>query len=166
VLNTTVTLTGSAAVALARNPRPNNAVARRAPPNQQYATGEPTVITPQPQADPDQQAYPRQVYPNQQAYPGQQAYPNQQAQRPDDGYIYPADGSTDQQIYPAPRSNRRLYETQANPQPQYRSYNDQGYAQAPQGYAQTPQGYVQAPPGYYTQPRQQYYPPRGNNYQN
>ena len=27
----------------------------------------------------------------------------QQQQRPDDGYIYPADGSSDQQVYPAPR---------------------------------------------------------------
>src|SRR5580693_3281832 len=46
VLNTTVTLTGSAAVALARNPRPNTAVARRDPQpaaqpydQQQYASG-------------------------------------------------------------------------------------------------------------------------------
>src|SRR5947199_9543839 len=53
VLNTTVTLTGSAQVALARNPRPrtNNAVARRAP-QQQYDqqqydnAGDPVVITP------------------------------------------------------------------------------------------------------------------------
>src|SRR5215813_859062 len=41
VLNTTVTLTGSAAVALARNPRPNTQLARRAPAQvydqQQYA---------------------------------------------------------------------------------------------------------------------------------
>src|ERR1700716_3799501 len=54
VLNTTVTLTGSSQVALARNPRPrtNTAVARRAPPQQteqpQYDTaGQPIVITPQ-----------------------------------------------------------------------------------------------------------------------
>src|SRR5450432_547708 len=52
VLNTTVTLTGSSQVALARNPRPrsSNAVARRAPPQQaeqpQYdtAAGQPVVI--------------------------------------------------------------------------------------------------------------------------
>jgi hypothetical protein len=147
VLNTTVTLTGSAAIALARNPRPNTQVARRAPApqvydEQQVAAGEPTVITPQ-------------VYPNQQPYQSQQPYPNQQPyqsqqqvysnqQRPDDGYIYPSDGSTDQQIYPAPRSGRRIYDAQA--QPQYRA---------------APQGYVQAPQGYYYQPRQQYYQPRG-----
>src|SRR5260221_614417 len=53
VLNTTVTLTGSAQVAMARNPRPrtNNAVARRAPQpqiDQQYdSAGDPVVITPQ-----------------------------------------------------------------------------------------------------------------------
>src|ERR1700738_4399334 len=52
VLNTTVTLTGSSQIALARNPRPrgNTAVARRAPADpyaQQYsAVGEPTVLTP------------------------------------------------------------------------------------------------------------------------
>ena len=53
VLNTTVTLTGSSQVALARNPRPrgNTAVARRAPQpqyEQQYDNaGDPVVITPQ-----------------------------------------------------------------------------------------------------------------------
>ena len=52
VLNTTVTLTGSSQVALARNPRPrgNTAVARRAPLpqyEQQYGSaGDPVVITP------------------------------------------------------------------------------------------------------------------------
>src|ERR1700731_769044 len=61
VLNTSVTLTGSAAVALARNPRPATAVARRDPnaqpygqqqaqpdEQQQYASGgQPVDITPQ-----------------------------------------------------------------------------------------------------------------------
>ena len=151
VLNTTVTLTGSAAIALARNPRPNTQVARRAPAQvydqQQVAAGEPTVITPQ--VYPGQQVYPsQQAYRNQQqADPSQQAYSNQQ--RPDDGYIYPSDGSTDQQIYPAPRTNRRLYDAQvySQAQPQPRPYANQGY--------------VQPPPGYYYQPRQQYYQPRG-----
>src|SRR5882672_395683 len=64
VLNTTVTLTGSSQVALARNPRPraNTAVARRTPAPQaepQYdAAGDPVVLTPQlqrvaPQMRPD-----------------------------------------------------------------------------------------------------------------
>src|SRR5712672_2752054 len=55
VLNTTVTLTGSSQIALARNPRPSSAtaVARRDPAQQygapQYnAAGDPVVITPQP----------------------------------------------------------------------------------------------------------------------
>ena len=164
VLNTTVTLTGSAAIALARNPRPATQVARRAPApqvydEQQVAAGEPTVITPQ--VYPGQQPYQnrQQVYANPQAYPNQQqADPSQQAysnqQRPDDGYIYPSDGSTDQQIYPAPRPGRRLDDAQATaqPQPQYR---------ASPGYVPPPPGYVQAPQGYYYQPRQQYYQPRG-----
>jgi hypothetical protein len=59
--------------------------------------------------------------------------------RPDDGYIYPADGSPDGARYPAPRGNRRLYDAQATPQQQY--YDNRGYA--PQ-YA----------------PQQQYYAPR------
>jgi hypothetical protein len=134
VLNTTVTLTGSAAVALARNPRGNTALARRQQqPEQQYAAGDPVVITPQ-----------AQVYPVQQVFPNQQVYPNQQ--RRDDGYIYPADGSTDRQIYPAPPSNRGLFDAQVYPQQQPRYTNNQGYAPAPQGYYE---------------PRQQYYRPEG-----
>jgi hypothetical protein len=147
VLNTTVTLTGSAAIALARNPR-GNALARRQgqTPDQQYAAGDPVVITPQAQVYPGQQVYSnQQVYSSQQAYPNnQQIYPNNEQiyanqRRPDDGYIYPADGSTDQQIYPAPRTGRRLFDAQVYPQQQPRT----------------------TPPGYYTQPRQQYYQPQG-----
>src|SRR5258708_9408379 len=88
VLNTTVTLTGSSQVALARNPRPrSNAVARRDP-AQQYAApqvdaaGDPVVITPQP----------RQIAPQARA----------------DGYIYPADGSSNDARYPAPPRYRRM----------------------------------------------------------
>src|SRR6476620_11822885 len=122
VLNTTVTLTGSSQVALARNPRPraNTAVARRAPLpqyEQQYdSAGDPVVITP----------------------PAQRLAP---VARADDGYIYPADGSSNEARYPAP--GRRIYDTQAYqqpaPQPQY---GNRGYAPAPQGY--------------YYQPRQTY----------
>jgi len=139
VLNTTVTLTGSAAVALARNPRPTTQVARRDPnaqpyeQQQQYAsTGQPVDITPQ------GQQY-GQPY-------GQRSYAQE---RPDDGYIYPADGSTTDQRYPAP--TRRLFGAQAYqqqyPQQQYQGYDNPAYAQ--------PQ------PGTYYQPRQQYYQPRG-----
>jgi len=143
VLNTTVTLTGSASVALARNPRsqPATAVARRdvtpqyAPqyPAPQYApqyngAGEPMDITP------------RQLPPAQ--------YAPQPQVRADDGYFYPADGSQDGARYPAPRGNRRLYDARANqPQPQpYQYYDSNGYL-------------VQsAPPGYAPRP---YYQPRG-----
>src|SRR3954452_16209894 len=91
VLNTTVTLTGSSQVALARNPRPrtNTAVARRDTGGQyapQYnGAGDPIVLTPRQQSS------------------GQYVQ-----QRADDGYIYPADGSSDRARYPAPPSNRRL----------------------------------------------------------
>jgi hypothetical protein len=127
VLNTTVTLTGSSQIALARNPRgrADTAVARRDPAQQQYdqqynGAGDPVVITPQ------------------RPQPGQYAPPVQQA---DDGYIYPADGSSDVARYPAPRSSRRLYDTQVYQQQQY--YDNRGYA-PPQVYAPQP-----------------YYPPRG-----
>jgi len=132
VLNTTVTLTGSSQIALARNP--GRAVARRDPAQldeQQYSdSGEPVVLTPRPQL-----------------LPGRQIAPQQ---RPDDGYFYPADGSPDEARYPAPRTSRRLYGAQANPQPQDQYYNNQGYAPpAPQ------QGYYQ--PRSFFQPRV-YYP--------
>jgi hypothetical protein len=149
VLNTTVTLTGSSTVALARHPHPNTAVARRAPApsddDQQDAAGEPVQLAPQ------AQTYPNQAYPNQ-AYAGpQQYYPNQQPmppQRADDGYIYPADGSSNAQIYPAPPGTRRqLYDAQAYPQPQSRYYNDPNAAPPP-----PPQGYYNQQPRYY-QPR-------------
>src|SRR3954449_1263527 len=105
VLNTTVTLTGSSQVALARNPKPRSgtAVARRdttpAYRGPQYdAAGDPVVITPQAQARAD-------------------------------GYIYPADGSSSEARYPAPRAYRRTYDAQG-----------QQYV-APQGYYAAPQGY-------------------------
>src|ERR1700687_5369333 len=89
VLNTTVTLTGSSQIALARNPRArsNTAVARRDPSEQyapQYnAAGDPIVLSPQ------------------QAAPGQYAPQTQPQVQADDGYIYAADGSSDAAHYPA-----------------------------------------------------------------
>jgi L,D-transpeptidase catalytic domain len=132
VLNATVTLTGSSQIALARNPRPraNTAVARRDPAQQygndpQYnAAGEPIQLTPQPQL-----------------LPGSRVAPQVRA---DDGYIYPADGSSDEARYPAPPGgSRRLYDAQAYPQPQ-QYYGNRGYA---------PQ---YAPPRVYYQPRSYY----------
>lgn len=131
VLNTNVTLTGSSQVALARNPRPsaNAAVARRnaAPPvdQQTNAAGDPIVIAPQ-------QLLPNQIAPQ---------------ARVDDGYVYPADGSSDVARYPAPRSSNRVYGAQAYGQ-QPQTYDNRGYA---------PQ--YQPQQGYYQQ--RQYYQPRG-----
>jgi L,D-transpeptidase catalytic domain len=126
VLNTTVTLTGSSQIALARNPRtrPNTAIARRDPAAEyapQYnGTGDPVMLAPQLPA-------PREVVPLAQP----------QVQQADDGYIYPADGSSDVARYPAPRSSRRLYDAQSNPQQYYNSrgnapqYGQQVYAPRP-----------------------------------
>ena len=123
VLNTTVTLTGSSQVALARIPRRGNSAIARQQYDEQYVVGDPVDLAPQ---------------------PGRRYAPQVRA---DDGYIYPADGSYDGTRYPAPHG-RRLYDSQANPQPQYHYY-DNGYP---------PQGYYQ--------PRQ-YYQPRGMfTYQN
>jgi len=117
VLNTTVTLTGSSTVALARNPR-RNAVARAETPQPQpqySASGEPVVLTPQPQYFPGR----RPVQPQQPQQP--------QQQRADDGYIYPADGSSSDQRYPAPRSGQRAYGGQTyydQQQPVYDGYGN------------------------------------------
>jgi L,D-transpeptidase catalytic domain len=120
VLNTTVTLTGSSVVALARNPR----------------GGQDTTL-----ARRDTQQYAREY--NDPTYPGSfapQGMPRQivpQA-RPDDGYIYPADGSSNDTRYPAPR--RRTYDGQVYYQQQQQqppAYdNSYGYQYAPQGYQQ------------------------------
>ena len=107
VLNTSVTLTGSSQIALARNPRPraNTAVARRDPAQQPYApqynaAGDPVVLAPQ-------------VQPQVQADPD---------------YIYPADSSSNEPRYPSPGS-RRLYDAQVyQQQPQYQYYDRGGYA--------------------------------------
>ena len=114
VLNTTVTLTGSSQVALARNPRRGKptAVARRdmVDPSPSYdAAGNPVELAPQ------------------MARPG--------AQVDSDRYIYPADGN-DGRRYPAPPGYRRMTEAEAQ---QY--YARRGYAGQPyqaQNYAPRP----------------------------
>ncbi len=109
VLKTTVTLTGSSQIALARNPRRANTAVARRDPAQQYipqsnAAGDPVVLTPQP-ANPD--------------------------------YIYPADGSSNGS-YPAPR-DRRLYDAQVYQQPQqYYDRGGYARQYAPQVYAPRP----------------------------
>jgi L,D-transpeptidase catalytic domain len=112
VLNTTVTLTGSSQIALARLGRNGTAVARRdIDDGQGNSVGE---------------LSPRQT-------------PSQYAERPDDGYIYPADGSNDGARYPAPRGARRLYDAQIYPQQQpYYNYNNPQYAPPAQTYQPRP----------------------------
>jgi lipoprotein-anchoring transpeptidase ErfK/SrfK len=116
VLNTTVTLTGSSQVALARNPGGRATVIARRNQQQYYdAAGNPIDLTPQ-------QYAPRQIVPQMQA---------------DDGYIYPADGSSTEARYPAPRGSRRVYDAQVYQQQQY--YDNRGQPQyAPQVYAPRP----------------------------
>jgi hypothetical protein len=134
VLNTTVTLTGSSRIALARNPgRATTDVATRGQTPQQYQA-------PQDQAQQDQsrqyQAPQYSAGPPVMLTPqGQTQYPPMQ--RADDGYIYPADGSSNAAIYPAPPgSRRRVYDAQSYPQPQQQYYDNRGYAPQPQPYYQ------------------------------
>ena len=129
VLNTTVTLTGSSQVALARNPQPRaTAVARRdvAPPQSYDSDGTPVDLAPPLPTTP--QRLPRPIMP----------------QQADDGYIYPADGS-DGQRYPAPRGYRRQYDAQAGAPQQQQFYYDNG-RYVPQVYAPRP---VYQPRGFF-----------------
>ncbi len=119
VLNTTVTLTGSSRVALAKlQNKPGTAVARRGPAATYDGTAEPVELAPS--------AQPRVAGP----------------QVADDGYIYPADGD-DGRRYPAPPGYRRAYgQPQYQPQYQYQYSDDDSYgrpAYAPRGYQ--PRGY-------------------------
>lgn len=146
VLNTTVTLTGSSTVALARK-RGNTAVARAEPaqPDQQYPAqqyqqqssdaGQPMALTPQPQF-----------------FPGYR--PVQPQQRADDGYIYPADGSSTDQRYPAPRGVRRAPDGQAYYQQQQQGYDAYGNSYQQQPYQRQP--YQQQRSTYQQQPRYYY----------
>jgi hypothetical protein len=141
VLNTTVTLTGSSQIALARLARKGTAVARGDIDDSRAdaSAGQPVMLTPRQASNqyPQGQYAPSQ-YPQGQ-YQGQ--YQSQYAQRPDDGYIYPADGSDNGARYPAPRSARRLYDAQAYPQ-QQPYYNNPQYAQPPA--YQQPRPYYQS----------------------
>ena len=128
VLNTTVTLTGSAAGrAGAQSARPANiAVARRDPRRSNMLRNMTLPASPSCWLPP-QRARPRQIVPQ---------------ARADDGYIYPADGSSDGARYPAPRSSRRTRRTGllSAQQPYYdnRGYYDPQYA--PQVYAPRQRG--------------------------
>ena len=97
VLNTTVTLTGSSQVALARNPRPR-VQCRRAP--RSGAAIWRTSIRCRRRPGGDHAA----------------AAPDRAAGAGRDGYIYPADGSSNDARYPAPRGYRRMYDAQGQQQ--------------------------------------------------
>jgi hypothetical protein len=134
LLTTTVTLTGSSRVALARKGGSKTAVARRDPTAGEVeasydAAGNPIDLSPQ----------------------AQRVRRPAQPQVTDDGYIYPADGSSSDQRYPSPRPYRRVYQGQV-----YGSQYGQQYA-APRGYDE-PQSYY-GQQGYYA-PRP-YLRPRG-----
>lgn len=140
VLNATVTLTGSSTVAIARK-RGNTAVARNEPqqPDQQYQpqpyqqqssnAGQPMTLTPQPQFFAGRRPVQQQ----------------QQQQQADDGYIYPADGSSTDRRYPAPPGVRRPSDRQAD----YYQQQPQGYDAYGNQYQQQRGYYQQQQPGYY-----------------
>lgn len=137
VLNTTVTLSGSSQVALARNPKPKTeTAAARANPARIYDTdGRPLSLTPS-QSDTAQQIAPRA----------------------DDNYIYPADEGANssydttarnRNVYPAPRAFLRLEEAQAgDAQGYYRGYRSEPQVYAPEGYVYAPRPYYYGPRGY------------------
>lgn len=118
VLNTTVSLTGSSQVALARNPRPtkNAAAARR-----EVVTAEPSY---------DIYGNPTEIAP--QAVPNNRRIVRQAPQQSrDDRYIYPADGDDGRQ-YPAPPGYRRM--TEAETQQYYANRGYYNYNSQPQVY--------------------------------
>ena len=134
VMNTSVTLTGSSQVALARNPRPASRTARRnAQPDDVTspdfdAAGNPvaSAVEPLPQA--------RQIVPRRQAAAA--------------GYVYSDGTQIDANGYAVPQGYRRGYDAQGN----VRQYDvDRGYAQ--RGYAPqyAPQQQYYQPRGYYGQ---------------
>jgi hypothetical protein len=130
VLNTSVTLTGSSQIALARHPRPTKSARRNVDDVTSPdfdAAGNPVVSSLDP-LPPARQIAPRRVLPQ---------APN--------GYVYSDGAQIDSNGYSVPRGYRRSYDAQGSSQQYYvdRGYAQQGYA--PQGYAPRPfyqRGYV------------------------
>ena len=106
VLNTTVTLTGSSQSRIGAQSAAAHQHRRRPP-----RPGAATIRA----ADRSHRRRPRRDH-----AAGSALAPPQV--RADDGYIYPADGSSNEARYPAPRG-RRLYGAQAYPQPQQQYYD-------------------------------------------
>ena len=139
VLNTSVTLTGSSQIALAHLGRNRIQYARQDIYDGQAGgtAGQPVALTPrQAQSQYPQGQYAQGQYQQGQYQQGQYQQQGQYAQRPDDGYIYPADGSDDGARYPAPPSARRTYNAQAYQQQQPYDYNNPQYAPPPRPYYQ------------------------------
>ncbi len=112
VLNTTVTLTGSAQVALARNAKKSTRTAAR-------------IDAPSPAAaEPGDIADRTFDVMQEPAVPAQRRVRQAAPRVDDDGYIYPADGSSTDRRYPAPRGYRRVYDLQGNTY----YYNNNDYA--------------------------------------
>ena len=116
VLNTTVTLTGSSQVALARNPRPNAIATARAPAPSYDAYGQPLQIAPQQRADP--QYAPDSQY-------SEDSYGNSREPSPDRDY---ANQTYQDQTYQAEIHPRSYYYGSSDPrwptQQQRRIYVD------------------------------------------
>jgi hypothetical protein len=139
VLNATVTLTGSSTVALARNPKAR--AMARADTDQsepQYQQQQPQQQYQQPQQQYSDSGRPLMLTPQPQYFAGRRPVQQQPQQQADDGYIYPADGSSTDQRYPAPRSAQRAYNGQAyyQQQPQQQGYDVYGNPYPPRGYYQ------------------------------
>jgi hypothetical protein len=123
VLNTTVSLTGSSQVALARNPRGTKTAAARRDP-----AVAPTTIAPSYGAS-SYDAYGNPVELAPQPVPDNRRIVRQVPQPNSDRYIYPADGDDGRQ-YPAPPGYRRMTEAETQQYYADRSY----YNRQPQVY--------------------------------
>ncbi len=133
VMNTSVTLTGSSQVALARNPRPASRTARREP--------QPDYVT-SPDYDAAGNAVASAVDP---LPPARQIIPRRQAPA---GYVYSDGTQMDGNGYALPRGYRRSYDAQGNAQ---QSDGDRGYARQGYGAQYAPRQQYYQPRGYFDQ---------------
>ena len=141
VLNTTVTLTGSSQVALARNPRPRTNVANARDPAPQYdAYGQPLQIVPQQRSVPptNDERYDEDIYGNSRARlrsPDRDYAEQTYQQRPYYGGTDPRWPTQQQRrIYVDPRSGQRYYAQEYDAE-------DDGYQSRPRYYYGSRGGY-------------------------